>query len=333
MTSIDRGAPTRARDQAAASRAAAAALADRLPPTPVRPALALRPEGDLVLKLESTQPTGSFKVRGALHRIGALSEPERARGIVAASTGNHGLAVAYAARLAGVRAAVLVPEPTPDQRLRAIEGLGATVERAGAECGESEALARARAAETGETFVSPYNDRLVMAGQGTLAVELLEQVPRLGRLYVPVGGGGLIGGVATVVKDARPDVELIGCSPRASHPMHASVEAGRIVDTPHEPTLALAAAGALEEGTVTLAPCIDHVDRWEIADEDEIAGALRRAIGEERVLMEGAAAVALAVCLRDAPPPDGSVDCSIVCGGNLDLVHLQQVLGGAEERP
>ncbi|MEM6568773.1 MAG: pyridoxal-phosphate dependent enzyme [Planctomycetota bacterium] len=332
MTSTDRGAQTRARDQAAMSRAAAAALADRLPPTPVRPALALRPEGDLVLKLESTQPTGSFKVRGALHRVASLLPDERERGIVAASTGNHGLAVAYAARLAGVRAAVLVPEPTPDQRVHAIEGLGASVERVGAECGESEAIARTRAAETGETFVSPYNDPLVMAGQGTLAVELVEQVPRLGRLYVPVGGGGLIGGIAAVVKDARPDVELVGCSPRADHPMHASVEAGRIVDTPHDPTLSLATAGGLEEGSVTLQPCIDHVDRWELVEEDEIAAALRRAVGEERVMVEGAAAVALAVCLRDARPADGRVDCSVVCGGNLDLVHLERVVAGAEVR-
>lgn len=316
-----------ARQMHAASTLAAQGLREHLPPSPVRPALGLEPGGSLLLKLESHLPTGSFKVRGALHRVGSLSDGERARGVVAASTGNHGAAVAHAAGLAGVGATVLVPEPTPEGRVQAITARGAAVVRSGAECGEAELAARQRAAESGEVFVSPYNDETVMAGQGALAVELLEQVPDLGRVYVAVGGGGLIGGVAAVLKHARPDVEVVGCSPVASHPMHASVAAGEIVETDHLPTLSLATAGGLEEGSVTFPPCRHFVDRWELVEEAEIEGGLRRFLGEERLLAEGAAAVALAVWARDPRPADGRKDCVVVCGGNLDVEDLRRVLG------
>ena len=320
----------RARRMHAASEAAAAALREHLAPSPVRRALGLEPGGTLELKLESQLPTGSFKVRGALHRIGALSGEERGRGVVAASTGNHGAAVAYAAAMAGVGATVLVPEATPEGRVRAITARGADVVREGAECGEAELAARGRAARSGEVFVSPYNDAIVMAGQGTLAIELLEQVPDLGRVYVAVGGGGLIGGVAGVLRHARPDVEVVGCSPRASHPMHASVAAGEIVETEHLPTLSLATAGGLEAGSVTFPPCRDLVDRWELVDEGEIEAGVRRFLAEERLLVEGAAAVALAVWARDPRPADGRRDCVVVCGGNLDLGDLRRVLGAPE---
>jgi len=327
---IDDQAAARAARMADASRAAARALHARNAPSPSRQALALDPEGTLWLKLESFQPTGSFKVRGALHRIGALEDAQRKRGIVAASTGNHGAAVAYAAALEGVRATVIVPVGTPAGRVRAIEARGAAVLQVGAECGEAEAAARVRAAETGETFVSPYNDEVLVAGQGTLGVELLDQIPNLGRVYIAAGGGGLIGGVAAVLADADPTIEVVGCSPRASCSMHESVAAGRVVETPHEPTLSLATAGALEEGSVTLQPCIDFVHRWELVDEAEMAAALRSILEGERLLVEGAAAVALAVRMRDSRPADGRVDCVVICGGNLDIDDLRSVLASSE---
>ena len=306
---------------------AAAGLRRHFDASPMREALGLDPSGGLLLKMESALPTGSFKIRGAMHRLQHLSEEERGRGVVAASTGNHGAAVAHAASLTGVAATVLIPEPTPEGRAQAITSRGAGVVRSGAECGETETAARQRAEASGETFVSPYNDPVVMAGQGSLGVELLQHLPTLRRVYIAVGGGGLIGGVSAVLKHVAPEVEVIGCSPRASHPMHASVAAGEIVETEHLPTLSLATAGGLEEGSVTFPPCRDFVDRWELVDEGEIEEGLVRLLSEERILAEGAAAVALAVWARDPRPEDGRKDCVVVCGGNLDIGDLRRVLG------
>lgn len=314
-------------ENAAGARRAAGMLAERLAPTPARQALALDPTGELYLKLENFQPTGSFKIRGATYRIGVLTEAERSAGVVAASTGNHGAAVAHAARDAGVQATVVLPVSTAPARVAAIESRGAEVVRHGAECGAAELHARALAEASGRVFLSPYNDPWVMAGQGSLGVELLEQLPDLKTVYVAVGGGGLIGGVACALKSARPGIEIVGCSPEASYPMHASVAAGRITDTPHLETLSVATAGALEEDTVTLAACQAAVDRWELCSEDAISESLLEIISKERLLVEGAVGVPLAVWARDRAAGRVTGQCCIVvCGGNLDVEHLAALL-------
>lgn len=316
---------------ASSARAAAAVLGGRLAPTPVREALALDPSGGLHLKMESFQPTGSFKIRGATYRIATLSDAERAAGVVAASTGNHGAAVAHAARAAGVKATVVLPETAAPARVAAIESRGAEVLRHGAECGAAELHARGLAESSGRVFLSPYNDADVMAGQGSMGVELLEQLPDLERVYIAVGGGGLTGGVACALKDSRPNIEVVGCSPAASYPMHASVEAGRLTDTPHLDTLSVATAGGLEEGTVTLSPCQAAVDRWELVEEAAISWALFELITKERTLAEGAVGVPLAVWSRDreadlAAGRTPAKACVIVCGGNLDAEHLAALM-------
>jgi threonine dehydratase len=236
--------------------------------------------------------------------------------------------VAFAAREAGVRASVVVPVDTPAARVQAIESRGAEVIRFGAECGEAEAHGRGVAERSGRVFLSPYNDPLVMAGQGTIGLELVEQIPDLRRVYVAVGGGGLIGGIGCALKDARPGIEVIGCSPEASYPMHASVAAGRWMDTPHLPTLSIATAGGLEENTVTLEPCMESVDRWELVGEADISRASYELITKERLMVEGAVGVALAVWQRDRAAGaalDGK-SCIVVCGGNLDVQHLRSIL-------
>ncbi len=312
---------------AASASEAAGVLAQELGPTPLREALALDPTGQLYLKLECFQPTGSFKIRGATYRIARLDEDERAAGVVAASTGNHGAAVAHAARAAGVKATVVLPTSAAPARVAAIESRGAEVIRHGAECGAAELHARSLAEASGRVFLSPYNDSLVMAGQGSMGVELLEQLPDVDRVYVAVGGGGLIGGVASALKAARPDIEVIGCSPEASYPMHASAMAGELTDTPHLDTLSVATAGALEEGTVTLAPCLAAVDRWELVGEEAISSSLFELITKERILAEGAVGVPLAVWSRDqGAGRDLGTCCIIVCGGNLDAEHLATLM-------
>lgn len=298
--------------------------------TPMREALGLAPDGSLLLKMESFQPTGSFKIRGATHRILALTEEERARGVIAASTGNHGAAVAYAAQQEGVSAEVVIPVPTPEGRAAAIQSRGATVIRHGAECGAAEAHAREISRSSGRVFISPYNDPVVMAGQGTLAAESPHEWDGVERVYVAVGGGGLIGGVSAMLKQSHPGIEIVGCSPAASYPMHASIAAGRgeVVDTPHLETLSIATAGALEPGCVTLEPCNLAVDRWLLVNEPDIARGVHDLISLERVLVEGAVGAALAGWRADqaawSPKPKKSV--VIVCGGNLDTSHLEAVM-------
>ena len=303
-------------------------IAAELPVTPCWRALGLEPNGSLYLKLENQMPTGSFKVRGAFHRLNVLAPEQREAGVVAASTGNHGAAVAFAARRLGIDARVVVPETTPVDRVRAIERFGATVERHGAECGAAEARARLVAAQEGLTFISPYNDLDVMAGQGTIGAEIAEQVDDLAHVYVAVGGGGLAGGLFGGLVSAVAQPEIIGCSPGASHAMESSVKAGRVVSVEHRPTLSLATAGELEEGTVTLGPCIRGIDRWMRADEGEIAAAMRSAYAGERTLIEGAAAVALACWRKDEKRRDRGSSCVIVCGGNVDVDDLVRVFGG-----
>lgn len=307
---------------------ARARIAPHLEPTPVKIARGIEPSGRLVLKREDLQPTGAFKVRGAFSRLTSLGDDAVARGVIAASTGNHGAAVAFAARALGVRAAVLVPEPTPDARVAAIEALGGAPERFGPECGAAEAEARRRSEAGAGAFVSPYNDAEVMAGQGTIALELLEQAPEVTRVYVAVGGGGLVGGIAAGLAEAGADVEVVGCSPDADAPMEASVAAGRIVDPPRRSTLSIATAGALEPGAVTLEACARGVDRWLRCDEAAIAAALRRLHGAEGIVAEGAAAVALACWAGDPLRRPEDHCCVVVCGGNLDPEHRASILEG-----
>lgn len=309
-------------------RAARLRIEGDLPTTPCREALGIEPDGSLFLKLENQMPTGSFKVRGAFHRLRTLGSEEREAGVVTASTGNHGAAMAFAARELGIRARVVVPETTPADRIRAIERFGVEVRAHGDECGAAELHARELAREEGLTYVSPYNDPDVMAGQGTIGAEIAEQVEELARVYVAVGGGGLAGGLFGGLASGGVRPEIIGCSPEASHAMESSVAAGRVVSVEHRPTLSLATAGELEDGTVTLEPCAAGIDRWMRADEGAIAAAMRRAYECERVLVEGAAGVALACWSADDAARARGNSCVIVCGGNVDVSDLVRVFQG-----
>lgn len=284
----------------------------------------------IFLKLENLQHTGSFKVRGALNKMLALSPDDRARGIVTASTGNHGAATAYAGRLAGVTPTVFVPHGASPSKVERIKRLGGLVEFYGDDSGETEVHARQVAGSSGRVFLSPYNDWDVMAGQGTIAIELARQAPALAAVVVAVGGGGLIGGIASYLKATRPDVEIIGCSPRNSAVMAASVRAGRILELPSEPTLSDGTAGGVEAGAITFEACRDLVASYDLVDEREIAAAMRLAFEEERLLIEGAAGVAVASGLRSGRRWQGRDVAVVLCGGNIGLDVWCRVVGGAE---
>jgi threonine dehydratase len=296
--------------------------------TPLERATAYdRADGPRVwLKLENLQHTGSFKVRGALNKILALSDDERARGVVAASTGNHGAAVAYALGRFGASAVVFVPRDASQAKVRRIEELGATVRAFGRDPVETEIHARAYAAEQELIYISPYNDPQVIAGQGTIGPELERQLDRVDAVFVSLGGGGLICGIAGYLRSVNPEIKIVGCSPENSAVMIRSVEAGRILEVPSQPTLSDGTAGGIEPGAITLELCRALVDEYVSVTEDEIRDALRRFVRLRSMPIEGAAAVAIAAYLRLRNRIDAGNVVIVLCGGNIDADVLSRIL-------
>ncbi len=290
-------------------------VSDLVAPLPLR----------LLFKREDLQHTGSFKLRGATNDATLRIPPERTAGAIAASNGNHGLGVAAAAKRLGVHAEVYVSSHVSPAKARRIEELGAVIRRAGSDPLDAELAGRAAAVESGKVFISPYNDADVMAGQGTLAVELLRQSPHIDSVFVAVGGGGLIGGVGVYMKWASPQTEIVGCWPENSPVLYEAIKAGRIVDVPEQPTLSESTAGGLEAGTITLDVCRQVIDRSVLVQEDEILAAMRLVQKQKGWLMEGAAAVALAAFLKHADDYAGKTVAIIICGGNLSPEVLRRL--------
>jgi threonine dehydratase len=279
----------------------------------------------LLLKREDLQQTGSFKLRGATNKILSLTPNQAAAGVIAASNGNHGLGVAYAAKRAGVAPEVYVSSHVSPAKAQRIEALGARIHYVGSDPLDAELAARAAAMESGKVFISPYNDLEVMAGQGTIAVELLRQAQALDSVFVAVGGGGLIGGIGAYLKQASPQTEVVGCWPQNSRVLYESIRAGRIINYPEEPTLSESTAGGLEPGSVTLGVCKDVIDRAIFASEDEILAAMRSVEQAKGWLMEGAAAVAFAAFLKEARRYAGKTVAVIICGGNVSPEVLRRL--------
>jgi threonine dehydratase len=314
---------------AAATAEAAVRLADSVVRTPLVPSpwLSQRLGIDVRLKLENVQHTGSFKLRGASNALRLLAPEVAARGVVAASSGNHGLGLAAAAAQLGIPAVVYVPQTTPVEKRAAITAYGVEVIVHGADCVDTEQEARTVAARSGRTYVSPYNDAAVVAGQGTVAVELLAQWPEVDTLYIALGGGGLCAGIAAYARSVRPSIELVACSPQASAAMAACVRAGRVIDVACGETWSDSTAGGVEPGAITLPWCQALVDRFVDVDEPSIAAAMLDCLRHQHLLVEGAAGVAVAGCLQDAAR-GGRRAAIVVCGGNLPLSRLRALLAG-----
>jgi threonine dehydratase len=274
----------------------------------------------IFFKLENLQHTGSFKLRGATNKILSLTPEQAAAGVIAASNGNHGIGVAAAAQRAGVRAEVYVSSHVSPGKARRMEELGARVHRAGEDPLTAELAARAAAEQSGKVFISPYNDIDVLAGQGTIAVELLQRLPganSIDAVFVAVGGGGLIGGIGACLKHASPSTEIVGCWPQNSPVLYESIKAGRIIDVPEQPTLSESTAGGLEPGSVTLEVCRRVIDRSVLVSEEEILSAMRHVRSAKGWLIEGAAGVALAAFLKNANDYRDKTVVIVICGGNL----------------
>jgi threonine dehydratase len=304
----------------------------RTPLTPADP-IGRTAGARVLIKWESDQITGSFKLRGALNRLRTLSPEERSRGVVSASTGNHGLAIAHASRLEEVELTLFLPRTAAAVKRAKIEAFGVDIRTFGDDCGATEVHAREYAAQEGKFYVSPYNDPAIIAGQGTIGIEVLEDEADVDDVIVAIGGGGLIAGIAGYLKAARPRTRIIGVEPETSAFMKASVEAGRLVDFPERPTVADALAGAIEPGAMTFPLCRDLIDAYLTVPESAIVGAMAAVSASCGRRIEGAAAVPVAALFVEPERFRGRTVVCIASGGNIDPQRFDALVGGVRSSP
>ncbi len=279
------------------------------------------------LKLENYQVTGSFKVRGALNKLLSLAPDDRKNGVVAASSGNHGAATAYACEVLGCPATIVIPEDASPAKVEAIRARGADIVVHGNDCVVAEAWGREEAARRGVPYLSPYNDALVVGGQGTIGIELERQLEEIDTIYVAVGGGGMISGIAGYLKTRRPQLEVVGCSPENSAVMCESLRAGRVLDLESLPTLSDGTAGGMEADSLTFELCQENIDRFVLVSERQIAESMRLVIEHHHMLIEGAAAVPVAAFLEERERQSGKNVVLVLCGANVSADVLRRVLG------
>ncbi len=284
---------------------------------------------DAFLKLECFQLTGSFKIRGAMAKLSALVQDECSRGVLTVSAGNHGLAVAHCSELLGLEATIVVPESASRAKVAGISRYPVTLIERGATYDDAERAARELEHEGGATFVSPYNDREVIAGQGTIGLEILKDAPGVDAIIVPVGGGGLLAGVAIAVKAMNPEIKVFGAEPLASPTMTAALEAGRIIEIEEQSTIADGCAGNIEPGSITFPMIQRLVDGIILVSEEAIRNAIARVAGEDHMMIEGSAAVSIAA-VNDARL-EGKCVAAIVSGRNINLDLFAEVIGAKSQ--
>ncbi len=281
---------------------------------------------NVFLKLENLQFTGSFKLRGAFNKLLSLAPEQRAAGCVAASSGNHGAAVAFAMSKLDTKGVIFIPEGTSTTKVEAIKRAGGDVRFFGTDGLDTEMHAREYAAENGMCYLSPYNDEDVVAGQGTCGVEIAKQLPQVDAIFIAVGGGGLISGVGSFLKSVNPTMSVVACQPAASAVMTESVKAGEILELPSQPTLSDGTAGGIEADAITFDLCRAVTDDYVVVSEDQIAEAMRQFIDAHHMLPEGAAGVALAGLRVRADRYEGKNVVAIICGGNISRETLKEVI-------
>lgn len=283
------------------------------------------------LKLESQQATGSFKLRGASHAVAQLSDAQKRLGVVTATTGNHGRALAFAAAQQGVRAIVCLSQRVLPNKVQAIRELGAEVVIVGHSQDDAQAEAARIAREQGAAFIPPFDHPHIIAGQGTLGLEILEQCPEVAEVLVPLSGGGLFAGVALGLKHQRPAIRVHGISMRRGAAMHASLEAGHPVEVEERPSLADSLGGGIGlNNRYTFGLVRELADQIHLLDEPSIAAGIRHAYHEERLVLEGAAVVGIAALLERVIEPRGPV-VVVISGRNVDTAQHLRVLNGASE--
>lgn len=301
----------------------------RLTPVEYSPAFSVASGAEVWFKLEHLQHTGSFKWRGALNRMLSLTPEERARGVITASNGNHGIAVCRAATLVGIRPTVCMRHGVSELRVDLIRRLGGEPLFYGEDPLEAETHARRLAASDGRVFVSPYNDEVVIAGQGTIGLELVGQLEAIDALFVAVGGGGLVSGIASALRSHGSKARIVGCWPSNSRAMYEALRVGRIIEVEERPTLSDSTAGGIEEGSITFPLCWEAIDDSVLVSEEEIAQAMRLVADQERWMIEGAAAVAVAAFLKSRDRWRGRRVVILLCGRNIATDRFIEICHGA----
>jgi len=294
--------------------------------TPLEYSKSLSLHSQVYLKMENLQITGSFKLRGALNKVLSLTSEEINRGIITASSGNHGMAFAYITQKFDLKGTIYLPETASPAKLEALRSYGLDLILTGNDCIKAERAARKAAQDQGKTFISPYNDPQVIGGQGTIGIELERQLERIDAVLIPVGGGGLIAGIAGYLKARHPEIQIFGCQPQNSCIMYESLQAGHIIDKESLPTISDGTAGGIELDTLTFAPCQEFVDDFILLSEEEIKSALRLILEKQYVLIEGAAALPVAAFLKRQEEFKDKNIVLVFSGAKISLNTLKSIL-------
>lgn len=285
----------------------------------------LAPDKEVYLKTENLQNTGSFKLRGAYYKISQLTDQERQRGVVACSAGNHAQGVALAATANGISSIICLPDGAPISKVEATKSYGATVRLVPGVYDDAYEEALRLSQEEGYTFVHPFNDELVIAGQGTIGLEILDQIQDADAIVVPIGGGGLASGIAFAVKSLRPDIRVYGVQAEGAASMAVSLEEEKITCLEEVMTVA-DGIKVKEPGENTFALCSQYLDGIVTVNDDEIAAAILALIEQQKLIAEGAGAVSVAAVMFDKLPADLKKIVCVVSGGNIDVTILSKII-------
>ena len=280
---------------------------------------------NVFLKLDNIQKTGSFKFRGAISKMTSMSDQEKSNGVVTASTGNHGAACSLAMSTLQIKGKIVVPENVHKNKVENILNLGGEVEYYGDDCIDAEERAQEISKTTGATYISPYNDEAIVCGQGTMGLEIWEDLKGVDAVFISVGGGGLISGVGGYLKSMNESIQVYGVSPKNSCVMYESLKAGKQLDLPSEPTLSDGTAGGVEFGSMTFEMCKEVIDDFSIVSEEEIAKGIQIGVEKHHQLIEGAAGTAIAGFMKQKDKFKDKTVVLVMCGGNISGAVLKSV--------
>ena len=280
---------------------------------------------NVFLKLDNIQKTGSFKFRGAISKMTSMSDQEKSNGVVTASTGNHGAACSLAMSTLQIKGKIVVPENVHKNKVENILNLGGEIEYYGDDCIDAEERAQEISKTTGATYISPYNDEAIVCGQGTMGLEIWEDLKGIDAVFVSVGGGGLISGVGGYLKSMNESIQVYGVSPKNSCVMYESLKAGKQLDLPSEPTLSDGTAGGVEFGSMTFEMCKEIIDDFSIVSEEEIAKGIQIGVEKHHQLIEGAAGTAIAGFMKQKDKFKDRTVVLVMCGGNISGAVLKSI--------
>jgi len=298
----------------------------RKTPLEYSPFLSKEGKNKTYIKLENLQLTGSFKIRGAINKILSLTIEDRERGVITSSSGNHGAAFAYITDKFDIDGTIYLPKNASKAKITSLRNYGANLKFYGYDCVQTETHARNISLKQGLAFVSPYNDPKIIAGQATIGIELLEQLKDIDVILVPVGGGGLISGIAGYLKSINKNIEVIGCQPINSAIMYESIKQGKIVTIDSLDTISDGTAGGIEENSITLNFCQKYVDDFILVSELEIKDSIKLMLQHHHMLIEGAAALTVSSYLKNKSKFEDKKVVLVISGAKISLEKLKEIL-------